>query len=119
MLVRVRILRGWLLGLFVAAQVVGVVPLISEHTLDVYKQVSSRVQHAGGTSQQDPNKRHGHVGSHDECCAIHSLAGPLTPAGTLTLREVAAMRVSPAELIAPVSWHSNRLDRPPKALPQV
>jgi hypothetical protein len=42
MVVRVRILRSWALGLYIAAQVIGLVPLIYEHTLNVYK-VGARV----------------------------------------------------------------------------
>jgi hypothetical protein len=44
------------------------------------------------------------------------LIGPLAPVVSLALVEPAAMRVSPTELVALVSWHSARLDRPPKSL---
>jgi len=121
MVVWVRILRSWVLGLYVAAQVIGLVPLIYEHTLDVYKAVTvaGHVQATGGKTQQDSDGHHGLNGSHDQCCAIHSLTGPLAPMVTLALVETAAIRVSPPQLAALVSWHSARLDRPPKSLPLV
>jgi hypothetical protein len=121
MVVRVRILRSWLLGLYIAAQVIGLVPLIYEHTLNIYKEVpiAGLVQLSSGTTQHDSDRQHGLIGFHDECCAIYSLAGPLPPAVSLALEECATMRVSPAELVALVSWHSARLDRPPKAPPLV
>jgi hypothetical protein len=121
MTVRVHILRSWVLGLYIAAQVLGLVPLIYEHTLDVYKAVNaaSHVQATSGKTQHDSDRHRGLSDSHDKCCAIHSLTGPLAPAVSLALVETAAMRVSPAELVALISWHSARLDRPPKALPLV
>ena len=121
MVVRIRILRSWVLGLYIAAQVIGLAPLIYEHTLDVYKAVTvaGHVQGTAGKTQQDSDGRHGLNGSHDQCCAIHSLTGPLAPMVTLALVETAAIRVSPPQLAALVSWHSARLDRPPKSLPLV
>ena len=121
MVVRGRILRSWLLGLYIAAQVIGLVPLIYEHTLNIYKEVpiAGHVQLSSGTTQHDSDGQRGLIGFHDECCAIHSLAGPLPPAVSLALEECATVRVSPAELVALVAWHSARLDRPPKALPLI
>jgi hypothetical protein len=120
MVVRVRILRSWVLGLYIAAQALGLVPLIYEHTLDVYNAVSiaGHVQATNGKPQQDSD-HHGLGDSHDQCCAIHSLTGPLAPVVSLALVETAPMRISPAELVALASWHSARLDRPPKSLPLV
>jgi hypothetical protein len=115
---RVRILRSWVLGLYIAAQVIGLVPLIYEHTLEVYKALTVAC-HAQATScktQHDSDQHHGLSGSHDQCCAIHSLTAPLAPVVSLALVEPAAMRVSPTELVPLVSWHSGRLDRPPKSL---
>ena len=118
MVVRVRILRSWVLGLYIAAQVIGLVPLIYEHTLEVYKTVTAagHFQATSGKTQHDPHRHHGLSGSHDQCCAIHSLTGPLAPVVSLALVAPAAMRVSPTKLVSLVSWHSGRLDRPPKSL---
>ena len=121
MVVRGRILRSWLLGLYIAAQVVGLVPLIYEHTLNIYKELptAGHVQLSKGTTQDNSDRQHGLIGFHDECCAIHSLAGPLPPTVSLALEECATTRVSLAKLVALVSWHPARLDRPPKALPLI
>ena len=35
--VRMRMLRSWLLGLYIVAQVAGVVPLMYDHTLNIYE----------------------------------------------------------------------------------
>ena len=119
MIVRVRKLRSWLLGLYIAAQVIGLAPLIYQHTLNIYKAVpvAGHFQLTSGTTQHDSDHHHGFIDPHDQCCAIHSLTGPLARTVSLALVETAAMRVSPDELVALVSWYSNRLDRPPKALP--
>jgi hypothetical protein len=118
MVVRVRKLRSWMLGLYIAAQVIGLVPLVYEHTLDVYKAVTvaGHVQATSGKTQHDSDSHHGLSDSHDQCCAIHSVTGPLAPMVSLAPVETPAMRVSPAELVALLSWHSARLDRPPKSL---
>jgi hypothetical protein len=119
MVVRVRIVRSWVFGLYIVAQVIGLVPLIHEHTLDVYKAVAVAGHATGGKTQQNSDGRHGINDSHDQCCAIHSLTGPLASMVTLALVETAAIRVSPPQMAALVSWHSARLDRPPKSLPLV
>jgi hypothetical protein len=121
MVVRVRKLRSWLLGLYIAAQVIGLAPLVYEHTLNVYKAVpvAGHVELTSGTTQHDSDHHNDFIDSHDQCCAIHSLTGPLAPTVSLALVEAAAMRVYPAESFALVAWHSARLDRPPKALPLV
>jgi hypothetical protein len=121
MVVRVRILRSWVLGLYIAAQVIGLVPLIHEPTLEVYKtvtvaDVADHVQATSGKTRDDPDRHHGLSGSHDQCCAIHSLTGPLAPMVSLVLVAPAAVPVSPTKLVSLVSWHSGRLDRPPKSL---
>jgi hypothetical protein len=122
MIVRVRMLRSWLLGLYIAAQAVGVVPLMYDHTLNVYKTtpVAGHSQLTIDITQPDPVRPHGLIDFHDhQCCAICSLLGPLPPAVSSASAESAAIRVPPAELLALVSCHSARLDRPPKSLPLV
>jgi hypothetical protein len=47
------------------------------------------------------------------------MSGPLPPAVYVAPGETTKIAVSPAELIALVSWHPARLDRPPKLLPLV
>jgi hypothetical protein len=122
-LVRMRRLRRLLLGLYLAAQVAGVVPLIHDHTLNVFETTPIvghvHVQLASSTAQPDADHHHGLIDFHDQCCAIHSLSGPLPPAITVAPGQTAGIPVSPAQLIALVSRHPARLDRPPKSLPLV
>ena len=122
-LVRVRLLRRWLLGLYIIAQVAGVVPVMYDHTLNIYETLPVaghvHVRLATHTAQPDAEHHHGFIDFHDQCCAIHSLSGPLPLAVSVLLVETAGVPVSPAVLIAHVSWHPSRLDRPPKSLPLV
>jgi len=119
----VRLLRPWLLGLYIVAQVAGVVPVMYDHTLNIYETTPVaghvHVRLASHTAQPDADHHHGLIDLHDQCCAIHSLSGPLPPAVSVSLAETAGVPVSPAELIAHVSWHPARLDRPPKSQPLV
>ncbi len=119
--VRVRLLRSWLLGLYIVAQVVGIVPLVRDHTLNIYKTMpvagQVHVHLPSNAGQPDADHHHGLIDFNDLCCAIHSLSGPLPPAVSVARGETAKIAVSPAELIALVSWHPARVDRPPKLLP--
>ena len=81
--------------------------------------IAGHVQLSSGTTQHDSDRQRGLIDSHDQCCAIHSLTGPLAPTVSLAPVESAPLRVSPADLVALVGWHSARLDRPPKVLPPV
>jgi len=119
--VRVGFLRRWLLGLYIVAQVAGVVPLIYDHTLNIYetKPVAGHVHvHLASNSfQPDADHHHGLIDFHDQCCAIQSLSGPLPPAVSVLLAETIGVPLFPAELIARISLHPARLDRPPKSTP--
>jgi len=121
--VLVRLLRRWLLGLYIVAQFAGVVPLMYDHTLNIYETTPVadhlHVRLASHTAQPDAQHHHGLIDFHDQCCAIHSLSGPLPPAISVALVDPTGMPVSPPELIERVSWHPARLDRPPKFPPLV
>jgi hypothetical protein len=121
--VRMRMLRSWLLGLYFVAQVAGVVPLMYDHTLNIYetKPVAGHAHLAipGNAAEPDAGHHHGMIAFHDQCCAIHLLSGPLQPFILLARNATAWMPLSAPELIALVSYHRGRLDRPPKSLPLV
>ena len=122
-LARTRWLRRLLTGLYLAAQVAGVVPLIHDHTLNIFETTPIaghvHVHLASNTAQPDADHHHGLIDFHDQCCAIHSLSGPLPPAIAVAPAETAGIPVSPAPLIARVGFHPARLDRPPKSLPLI
>ena len=79
--VRVRLLRRWLLGLFVAAQVVGVVPLVHDHTLNIYEAtpVAGHVHfhQMSHTAQPDADHHHGLIDLHDQCGVLMKLLAQL------------------------------------------
>jgi hypothetical protein len=118
-----RMLRYWLLGLYVVAQAVGVVPLMYDHTLNIYETTPVaghvHIHLASETGQPDADHHHGLLGFHDQCCALHSLSGPLPLVLALALAESVGNPLPPVKLIALVSWHPARLDRPPKSLPLI
>jgi hypothetical protein len=123
MSVRVCLLRRWLLGLYIIAQVVGVVSLVRDQTINIYEKTPVaghvHIRLASPAPQPDFDHHHGLIDFHDQCCTIHSLSGPLPPAVSLALVETTATPVPRAELIACVSRHPARLDRPPKLLPPI
>lgn len=77
----IRCLRASLLALFVVAQVAGVVPLIYDHTLNVYETAPVAAHghaHVKPTvANPDADHHHGALDLQDQCCALHTLAGPL------------------------------------------
>jgi hypothetical protein len=94
----------WLVGLFVFAQVAGVVPLMAAHTLHVFesKQVVSDddVLAVGGRGAQH---HHSVADLNDQCCAFHHLAGLLTyvlAVGPLGLTRVVVGSFAPKALLA-------------------
>jgi hypothetical protein len=120
---KVRLLRTWVLGLYVIAQVVGVIPLVYDQTLNIYETTPVaghfHVHLAGNTAQPDADHHHGLLDRNDQCCVLHSLTAPLPCAVTLAPVETVGMPVSPTQVIALVSRHPTRLDRPPKSLPLI
>jgi hypothetical protein len=118
-----RCLRRWLLGLFVVAQVVGIVPLIYDHTLNVFETVPVaghiHVHLANNGAAPDADHHHGRLDLHDQCCALHTLAGPLpcvfdVAPGYLTGECIVA---AVANVLA--DSERDRLDRPPKSSPLI
>ena len=108
----------WLLGLFLLAQIVGVVPVMFDHAMHVFESqpaVSSAHDHSAPGRHGD--HRHGVADVKDECCSLHHhLAGVLP----FALRAVAIsfvavlMVVPPARALA--SADPILLERPPKSL---
>jgi hypothetical protein len=116
-LLTIRRLAPWLIGLFVFAQVAGVVPLISAHTLHVFesKQVVSDddVLALGARGAQH---HHSIADLNDQCCAFHHLAGVLVYAlvvGPVSFARVVVASAAPKVLLAadPIPP-----ERPPKSL---
>ncbi len=114
-----RCLRRWLLGLFVVAQVAGILPLIYDHTLNVFETAPvaghMHVHLAHNGTAPDADHHHGRIDLHDQCCALHTLAGPLPYAFDLAPGYLTGERIVAAVANAPAAGERDRLDRPPKA----
>ena len=111
-------LRACLLGLFVCAQVFGIVPAIYEHTLKVYETVPVATHNHSLTNPVAPDADHHHgiTDLEDQCCALHSLAGPLPNAASVAQVASASVRLPLPDIASLTYVTAHRLDRPPKSL---
>jgi hypothetical protein len=111
-------LRACVLGLFVVAQVAGVVPLIYDHTLNVYETVAVAAhghrQVKPTAANPDADHHHGLLDLHDQCCDLHMLAGPLPHIADIIPADFVITRTAPAEVIGLAGGKPHLLDRPPK-----
>jgi hypothetical protein len=107
----------WLLGLFLIAQVAGVVPVMFDHAVHVFESqpaVSGAHDHSAPGRHGD--HRHGIVDVNDECCALHHhLAGVLP----FTVR-VVSTSFAAVQMVVPTARASASADpilpeRPPKS----
>jgi hypothetical protein len=117
----IRCLRASLLALFVVAQVAGVIPLIYDHTLNVFETTPVTTHghpHIKPTvTNPDAGHHHGALDLHDQCCALHTLAGPLPQVVEPALVDFAIVRIMPDKLIALTGSDPGVLDRPPRLVP--
>jgi hypothetical protein len=117
----IRSVRALLLGLFALAQVAGVSPLLYEHTLNVYETtpVASHHHVRVATTAPDADHHHGALDFHDQCCALHALAGPLPGIADIALMIPPGVAIPPPALVVLMTTDPLRLDRPPKPLPPI
>jgi hypothetical protein len=117
----IRCLRASLLALFVVAQVAGVMPLIYDHTLNVYETAPVAAHghaHVKPTvANPDADHHHGALDLHDQCCALHTLVGPLPHVIGAAPVDFANVRIVPDESIALTGGNPGVLDRPPRPVP--
>jgi hypothetical protein len=117
----IRCVRASLLALFVVAQVAGVIPLIYDHTLNVYEAVPVAAhRHANvkpTVANPDGDHHHGALDLHDQCCALHTLAGPLPNTIDAAPIGFESVRMIPDEWIALAGGTPGVLDRPPRPVP--
>jgi hypothetical protein len=114
----IRCLRAFFLGVFVVAQVAGVVALIYEHTLNIYETapVASHGHRLVNPTVANPDADHHHglLDLHDQCCALHTLAGPLPHVLAATPTHFASVRIVTTEAVALSGGKPALPDRPPK-----
>jgi hypothetical protein len=114
----IRCFRACLVGLFVVAQVAGIVPLIYDHTLNIYETAPVAAhghQPVNPTvANPDADHHHGSLDLHDQCCALHTLAGPIPHVLDATPAHFMSMRIVPSKVIALTGGKPSLPDRPPK-----
>jgi len=116
----IRCLHASLLAVFVLAQVLGVMPMIYEHTLNVYETVPVHDHahpHVKPTiTNPDADHHHGVLDLHDQCCALHTLAGPLPHVAQAASIHFATILVIPEQFVALTGIVPTGIDRPPRPL---
>jgi hypothetical protein len=112
-------LRAVLIGLFALAQIAGVSPLIYEHTLNVFDAAQAGDQGRVTPAAPGADHQHGILDVHDQCCALHTLAGPLPSVAGVALVNPVSVRIAPAPLVALADADPVGLDRPPKPMPLI
>jgi hypothetical protein len=119
----IRRFRACLLALFVAAQVAGVVPVIYDHTLNVFETTPvaghSHVHLNSPVATPDRDHHHGVLDLHDQCCALHTLAGPLPHGVDAAAVAFAGVPMVPVAAIFPAQRDPVLPDRPPRLLPLI
>src|SRR5215467_916537 len=119
----IRCFRACLLSLFVVAQVAGVVPLMYDHTLNIYETAPVAVHEHRlvnpSVANPDADHHHGLLDLHDQCCALHTLAGPLPRVLFATPARFVSVRIVLTEAIALTGAKPRLPDRPPKPVPLI
>jgi hypothetical protein len=113
---KIRGLVPWLIGLFLVAQLAGVVPFEYIHPTPSLAHAAAH-DHEHGTTHthhHDGTKQDGTVA--DQCCALHSLAGvvPLVIMAILSDPVGRPLSAEPTDRISGIG--PGRLDRPPRSL---
>jgi hypothetical protein len=116
-MLRVQNVRALLAALFIAAQVIGVVPLLCDHIKEIYERAvavtaAPAVPANAASDRADPD---GDLD--DDCCALDSLAGPLPNVACITADHLVSPHVFPTPAAPLAGRHSRVLERPPKHTP--
>jgi hypothetical protein len=107
----------WLLGLFLLAQLAGVVPVMFDHAVHVFEsQPAVSSAHDHGAPGRHGDHRHGIADVKDECCSLHHhLAGVLPfTVRAVSINFAAVLMVAPPTR-ALASADPVLLERPPKS----
>jgi len=119
----IRWFRACLLAVFVTGQVAGVIPLIYDHTLNVFETTPvaghAHVHLASDVASPDRDHHHGVLDLHDQCCALHTLAGPLPYGVDAAPVAFVGVRMVPVAAIFLAQRDPVLPDRPPRLLPLI
>jgi hypothetical protein len=117
----IRCLNACLLAFYLLAQVAGVMPLIYDHTLNLYETAPvgahSHPDVHPTVAAPDADHHHGVLDLHDQCCALHTLAGPIPHTVDAVPVAFASARIVRDRVIALTGDDPVVLDRPPRPLP--
>ena len=107
----------WLLGLFLIAQIAGVVPLMFDHAVHVFEsQPAVAEAHDHSAPGRHSDHRHGIGDVKDECCSLHHhLAGIIPFAMPPAAFTLATMPLVAPPLRTLASADSILPERPPKS----
>jgi hypothetical protein len=124
-LAQLRCFGPFLLALFVLAQVVGVVPLISthiQHVLETEQDIAADLSHSGSLDHVHHHHAHRDSGPHehgandpnDQCCSLHHhLTGVIAiPSSAIQRDMTLSVVVAPRRSLAGIDPRT--LERPPK-----
>ena len=111
---RFQSVRALLTALFVATQVIGVVPLLCDHTKEIYERAlavaaapSEAIPANSASDRIDPD---GDLD--DDCCALHSLAGPLPNVASIAAGDLVSAQRTPKTRVT-ARWASFESSRAP------
>jgi hypothetical protein len=94
-----------------------------EHTLNIYETTPVAAhQHRlvnPTIANRDADHHHGSLDLHDQCCALHTLAGPLPRVLEAMPAHFVRVRIVPTEVIALAGRQPCLPDRPPKPAPLI
>jgi hypothetical protein len=114
---RFSALGPWLLGLFLLAQLAGVVPVMFDHAVHVFEsQPAVASAHDHGAPGRHGDHRHGIGDVKDECCSLHHHLTGVLP----FIEHAASISFATVPIIVPptralASADPILLERPPKS----
>jgi len=120
-----RWLRSCLLAIFVVAQMAGIVPLVYGHALNALEDCAvaghphghthTHAHVCGSLASGDSDHHHGAGGAlHDQCCALHVLAGPIPQMVETAPVEMRRVRLAPSRTARLTDRGPLGFDRPPR-----
>jgi hypothetical protein len=117
---KMRRIGPWLLGLFLIAQIAGIVPLVYAHTLHMFEGKQGIADGRDTIAAHEPGGDRAVPGDDDRCCVLHHhLTGVLPGAASAIRVGLVGLRMIAAPTNPLASADPTPHDRPPKLLPLV
>jgi hypothetical protein len=107
----------WLLGLFLVAQIAGIVPLVVVHIQHIFETSQDIAADIANTGLDHRRHHHGLDDSNDQCCTLHHhLAGIVSDADGVGIGDYFTAPIVRLSLRSLVGAEPGLLERPPKSL---